>query len=211
MRNIVLVIAASILWSVAASAQSNTVNLTPGFATPYGRHHIGDESASSPNSVAPALWAEVSIPTARLTLNTGVEFPLSPFKMVFVHQGSRGARADISNRDIVVSQLIGARLGRGRAHAIALAGGAIVFSRRTDDLVESQNPNSDGSPRPPIRSRKTETNLNLALAGGLDVPIQINARVAITPRVRLRVVIPRDYRGYVRFAVSPAIGVQFGL
>jgi hypothetical protein len=112
-----------------------------------------------------------------------------PFKMVHIHQGSRGSRADITNCDIVVSQLIGTRLGRGRAHAIALAGGAIVFSRRTDDVLASQNPNSDGSPRPPIHSIETDTNFNLALAGGLDVPIQVNARVAITPRVRLRVAV----------------------
>jgi hypothetical protein len=211
MRSVVLLATAFVLGSAAASAQSTSAQLTAGFATSYGRHHTGDESASSPNSVAPSVWAEVSIPVAGLTFHTGIEFSLQPFKMVSIHQGSRGSRADITNRDIVISQLFGARLGGGRAHAIALAGGALVVSRRAEDLLQSQNPNSDGSPRPPVRTLKTETNVNLALAGGLEVPIHITTRVAITPGVRLRVVIPRDCRGYARFSISPGISVQFGL
>jgi hypothetical protein len=53
------------------------------------------------------------------------------------------------------------------------------------------------------------TNFNVAVAGGMDVPIQVSDRIAISPRFRFRTVLPlSSYRPYTRFAISPGVGVQ---
>jgi hypothetical protein len=200
-----------IIVATPAHAQSRSATLTAGFAVPIDHHHIGSETKSSPNSVGAALWTEISLPLGgRLSFHSGVEFPLIPFKMIFIHQGSAGYRADIANRDIVVNQLVGIHVGKGRTHAIVLVGGALVYSRRVADLtIPGRLLPSTGLREPDVLRTDVETDVSLALTGGLDVPIQVSERIAITPRVRLRVAPPADYRPHALVGVSPGVGVQF--
>lgn len=210
-RTIQLVVGIVVLQNVAASGQTREVTLTAGFAAPFDHHHIGDETASSPNIIRPAVWAELAIPlnSPRLTFHTGIEFPVIPFNMVFIHQGSRGYRDDIQHREFVLSQLFGVRFGAERTHAILFAGPAIVVDRRVDNLTIPGGFLRDGTRGPTERRKEIDTNAHVAIAGGLDVPIAIKGRIAITPRVRLRTAFAAGYRPYSKFAVSTGVGVRY--
>jgi hypothetical protein len=197
-----------------ALAQSQVVSkaaVSGGFALPmdFGNERIepvgGDELTGG--FIASGIWGEGAFfPSARISLHTGIDVPVSSYDTHWHHVGTAGFDAQIKHYDTVLSQLVGFRpRSTRRTEVIAVVGFGLVFARSVQSTTYPQFSTSGRAP-----TRAVQTNVDPSFLGGLNISAQVNPRIGIIGRVRARATVRREdapdgHFGW--FGITPSVGI----
>lgn len=163
-----------------------------------------------------ALWGEVVFPmTARGSIHAVVERASAFDAFRDYNMKSGRFRGDLRHQETTLSLLAGIRLPRDPVTLRFVGGFAFAFSRTIEEVTIHPTPHPDFPPQV-IRRTESRTMLVPAVVGGVDIPIAVNSRVSIVPRLRTRATwregtfvsgseIPDIF---TRFSFSPGVGLE---